>query len=50
MFKGLLPAMVTPFDEHGEVDLRTTEAVVEHLVEAKRLFTPLSRSVRDSRP
>ena len=34
MFKGLLPAMATPFDEHGEVDLRTTEAVVERLVDA----------------
>ena len=34
MFKGLLPAMVTPFDEQGEVDLRTTEAVVERLVDA----------------
>src|SRR5215210_3157806 len=34
MFKGLMPAMVTPFDEQGEVDLRTTEAVVERLIDA----------------
>lgn len=26
--------MVTPFDEDGELDLRATEAVVEHLIEA----------------
>ena len=26
--------MVTPFDEHGEVDLRATEAVVERFIEA----------------
>jgi 4-hydroxy-tetrahydrodipicolinate synthase len=31
MFSGLMPAMVTPFDERGEVDLGATEAVVEHL-------------------
>jgi dihydrodipicolinate synthase/N-acetylneuraminate lyase len=29
MFTGLMPAMVTPFDERGEVDLGATEAVVE---------------------
>ena len=34
MFSGLMPAMVTPFDERGEVDLRATEAVVDRLVEA----------------
>jgi 2-dehydro-3-deoxy-D-pentonate aldolase len=34
MFSGLMPAMVTPFDEHGEVDLRATEAVVERFIEA----------------
>ena len=34
MFSGLLPAMVTPFDEHGEVDLGATEAVVERFLEA----------------
>src|SRR5918999_1825057 len=34
MFKGLMPAMVTPFDERGEVDLAATEAVVERFVEA----------------
>ena len=34
MFKGLLPAMVTLFDEHSEVDLRATEAVVERLIDA----------------
>lgn len=32
MFSGLMPAMVTPFDERGEVDLRSAEAVVEHLI------------------
>jgi 4-hydroxy-tetrahydrodipicolinate synthase len=35
MFSGLMPAMVTPFDERGEVDLAATEAVVEHLIEAR---------------
>src|ERR671915_2500964 len=34
MFSGLMPAMVTPFDERGEVDLKATEAVVERFVEA----------------
>jgi 2-dehydro-3-deoxy-D-pentonate aldolase len=34
MFKGLMPAMVTPFDDRGEVDLGATEAVVEHFIEA----------------
>ena len=34
MFSGLMPAMVTPFDERGEVDLRATEAVVERFIEA----------------
>src|SRR5918992_4253073 len=34
MFRGLMPAMVTPFDERGEVDLAATEAVVERFVEA----------------
>ena len=34
MFEGLMPAMVTPFDERGEVDLEATEAVVERFVEA----------------
>ncbi len=34
MFSGLMPAMVTPFDERGEVDLVATEAVVERFVEA----------------
>jgi 4-hydroxy-tetrahydrodipicolinate synthase len=33
MFGGLIPAMVTPFDERGEVDLQATEAVVERFVE-----------------
>ena len=27
--------MVTPFDERGEVDLQATDAVVEHLIEAR---------------
>jgi 2-dehydro-3-deoxy-D-pentonate aldolase len=34
MFSGLIPAMVTPFDEDGELDLRATGAVVERLIEA----------------
>jgi 2-dehydro-3-deoxy-D-pentonate aldolase len=34
MFSGLIPAMVTPFDERGEVDLGATEAVVERFIEA----------------
>src|SRR5215211_595342 len=34
MFTGLMPAMVTPFDERGEVDLGATEAVVERFIEA----------------
>jgi 2-dehydro-3-deoxy-D-pentonate aldolase len=34
MFRGLMPAMVTPFDERGEVDLEATEAVVERSMEA----------------
>jgi dihydrodipicolinate synthase/N-acetylneuraminate lyase len=37
MFRGLMPAMVTPFDEREEVDLQTTEAVVERLMEAGSL-------------
>jgi 4-hydroxy-tetrahydrodipicolinate synthase len=34
MFKGLMPAMVTPFDERGEVDLVAAKAVVERFIEA----------------
>jgi 4-hydroxy-tetrahydrodipicolinate synthase len=34
MFSGLMPAMVTPFNERGEVDLAATEAVVERFIEA----------------
>src|SRR5918998_1692723 len=34
MFKGLMPAMVTPFDDRGEVDLAATEAVIERFIEA----------------
>ena len=33
MFSGLMPAMVTPFDERGEVDLRAAEAVGERLID-----------------
>ncbi len=40
MFSGLMPAMVTPFDERGEVDLRATEAVIERLIEAGVSGTP----------
>ena len=34
MFDGLMPAMVTPFDERGDVDLAATEAVIERFLEA----------------
>jgi dihydrodipicolinate synthase/N-acetylneuraminate lyase len=34
MFRGLMPAMVTPFDERGEVDLGAAEAVIERFIEA----------------
>ncbi|HSL00246.1 MAG TPA: 4-hydroxy-tetrahydrodipicolinate synthase [Rubrobacteraceae bacterium] len=34
MFGGLMPAMVTPFDEKGEVDLDAAEAVIERFLEA----------------
>jgi len=34
MFSGLMPAMVTPFDGRGEVDLDAAEAVVERFVAA----------------
>src|SRR5215204_1864161 len=34
MFTGLMPAMVTPFDERGELDLGNTEALVERFIEA----------------
>ena len=34
MFSGLMPAMVTPFDERGELDFGVTEAVVERFIEA----------------
>ena len=34
MFDGLMPAMVTPFDRGGDLDLGATEAVVERFIEA----------------
>src|SRR3712207_9461253 len=34
MFSGLMPAMVTPFDERGDADLSATEAMVERFIEA----------------
>ena len=34
MFGGLMPAMVTPFDERGALDLDATEAVIERFIEA----------------
>lgn len=34
MFEGMMPAMVTPFDEGGSPDLAATEAIVERFVEA----------------
>lgn len=34
MFGGLMPAMVTPFDERGELDFEATEAVVERFIQA----------------
>ena len=33
MFEGMMPAMVTPFDERGELDLAATEAVIERFIE-----------------
>ena|SRR5215204_4887231 len=33
MFDGLMPAMVTPFDEQGELDFEATEAVIERFIE-----------------
>jgi 4-hydroxy-tetrahydrodipicolinate synthase len=34
MFDGLMPAMVTPFDEQGELDLEVAQAVVERFIGA----------------
>jgi 2-dehydro-3-deoxy-D-pentonate aldolase len=34
MFGGLMPAMVTPFDERGKLDFEATEAVIERFIEA----------------
>jgi 4-hydroxy-tetrahydrodipicolinate synthase len=34
MFDGLMPAMVTPFDQQGELDLGAAEAVIERFVAA----------------
>jgi 2-dehydro-3-deoxy-D-pentonate aldolase len=34
MFEGLMPALVTPFDEDGEIDFQATEAIVERHIEA----------------
>lgn len=34
MLSGLMPAMVTPFDERGEIDLGATEEIVDRFVEA----------------
>lgn len=34
MFKGLMPALVTPFDEQGELDLRATGEILERHIEA----------------
>lgn len=34
MFKGLIPALVTPFDERGKVDLTAAEIVVAHVISA----------------
>jgi len=34
MFGGLMPAMVTPFDERGELDFEATEALVERFIQA----------------
>lgn len=34
MFSGLMPALVTPFDETGEIDLAAAEAVIERNVAA----------------
>jgi 4-hydroxy-tetrahydrodipicolinate synthase len=34
MFDGLMPAMVTPFDGQGELDLDAAEAMIERFIEA----------------
>jgi len=34
MFSGLMPAMVTPFDERGEIDFTATKSLVERFIEA----------------
>ncbi len=34
MFEGLMPALVTPFDEDGEIDLQAAEAIIERHIEA----------------
>ncbi len=34
MFTGLIPAMVTPFDERGRIDLAAAEAVIERFIAA----------------
>jgi dihydrodipicolinate synthase/N-acetylneuraminate lyase len=48
MFSGLMPAMVTPFDERGEMDLRATEAVVERFIEAGADgISPLARIIHE---
>lgn len=34
MFKGIMPALVTPFDEEGELDFRATGAILDRHIEA----------------
>lgn len=33
--KGIFPAMITPMDKHGDVDLNKLKAFVEHLIESR---------------
>ena len=31
-YKGIFPALVTPYDEHGKIDVQVTKELVEHLI------------------
>ena len=33
MFKGIWPAMLTPFDAYGDVDLPALDRLVDHLID-----------------
>ncbi|AQQ54178.1 dihydrodipicolinate synthase family protein [Planococcus lenghuensis] len=34
-FSGIIPPVVTPFDQHGEFDETSAKAIIDHLIEAK---------------